>query len=339
MRVANEWGHFGDDPWGLKVQGDRAFRRSLVLVLMLGAALVYWSQHLPRPVQKPVLVPVLPPVSLSLVLPEPQSLVRQGFTAPKPRPASPPAPSVRQVKRHEAPPAKQAAASVRQEAASVQQADALPAKIEDPRQSNRDRARSAGLLALQSELTSLQAAAMPAVGEVASSSVAPSALQAEHAESQATAQGRYRGASSLADGDALVKKGDGNGLGAHQRRELSAGGSVAAGVAAADRTAAAVPKGRSLEELQMAFEGQKLGFYTLFRRAARSSGLESGGSVVVSLTVSPGGRVTDCRVVSSSFRDSGLLEKVLVKVKGLRFESKDVPEFTYPAYPITFIPS
>ena len=65
----------------------------------------------------------------------------------------------------------------------------------------------------------------------------------------------------------------------------------------------------------------------------------SAGKIIVSLTIAPDGSVTDCKLVSSSFGDPALESKVIQRVKLLNFGAKDVPSFTYPNYPINFLPS
>ena len=97
--------------------------------------------------------------------------------------------------------------------------------------------------------------------------------------------------------------------------------------------------GRTLEEIQLAFDRAKSAFYIIFDRAARANANISTGKIVVSLTIAPDGSVTDCRVVSSTFGDPDLENKVVQRVKLLNFGAKDVPTFTYPNYPINYLPS
>ncbi len=97
--------------------------------------------------------------------------------------------------------------------------------------------------------------------------------------------------------------------------------------------------GRTLEEIQLAFDRTKSAFYQIFDRAARSNPNISTGKIVVSLTIAPDGSVTDCHVVSSTFGDPELEGKVVARVKLINFGAKDVPVFTYPNYPINYLPS
>lgn len=97
--------------------------------------------------------------------------------------------------------------------------------------------------------------------------------------------------------------------------------------------------GRTLDEIQMTFDRSKSSFYAIFNRAMRENPNISAGKIIVSLTIAPDGSVTDCKLVSSSFGDPTLESKVIQRVKLLNFGAKDVPTFTYPNYPINFLPS
>ncbi|HVT36170.1 MAG TPA: AgmX/PglI C-terminal domain-containing protein, partial [Nevskiaceae bacterium] len=92
--------------------------------------------------------------------------------------------------------------------------------------------------------------------------------------------------------------------------------------------------GRTLEEIQLAFDRAKSAFYIIFDRAARNNPNITTGKIVVSLTIAPDGQVTDCHVVSSTFGDPDLENKIVQRVKLINFGAKDVPVFTYPNYPI-----
>lgn len=97
--------------------------------------------------------------------------------------------------------------------------------------------------------------------------------------------------------------------------------------------------GRTLEEIQLTFDRNKGAFYAIFNRAMRDDPNIGSGKIVVSLTIAPNGSVTDCRVVSSTFNNPDLERKVVQRVLLLNFGAKDVPPFTYPNYPINFLPS
>lgn len=96
--------------------------------------------------------------------------------------------------------------------------------------------------------------------------------------------------------------------------------------------------GRTLEEIQLVFDRNKASFYAMFNRALRENP-DLRGKVVVRLTIAPNGSVTACELVSSELGDPDLEQKVVQRVKLLNFGAKNVPEFTYPNYPIVFLPT
>ncbi|MES2682065.1 MAG: TonB family protein [Pseudomonadota bacterium] len=95
--------------------------------------------------------------------------------------------------------------------------------------------------------------------------------------------------------------------------------------------------GRSLDEIQITFDRAQGSFYAMYIRALRENpGLS--GKVVLSVTISSSGKVTDASIVSSELGDPELERKILSRVMLLDFGPKDVPSFTYPNYPIRFQP-
>jgi protein TonB len=97
--------------------------------------------------------------------------------------------------------------------------------------------------------------------------------------------------------------------------------------------------GRTLEEIQLTFDRNKGAFYAIFNRAMRQNPNLGAGKIVVSITIAPDGSVTACKLVSSSFNDPELERKIVQRVQLLNFGAKSVPPFTYPNYPINFLPS
>lgn len=97
--------------------------------------------------------------------------------------------------------------------------------------------------------------------------------------------------------------------------------------------------GRTIEEIQLTFDRAKSAWYSIFDRAARQNPNIGVGKVVVSLTIAPDGSVTECHVVSSSYGDAELENKLVQRIKLLNFGAKNVPSFTYPNYPLNYIPS
>lgn len=96
--------------------------------------------------------------------------------------------------------------------------------------------------------------------------------------------------------------------------------------------------GRTLEEIQLVFDRNKASFYSMFNRALRDNP-DLRGKVVVKLTIAPSGAVVACELVSSELGDPDLERKVVQRVLLLNFGAKNVPEYTYPNYPIVFLPT
>lgn len=97
--------------------------------------------------------------------------------------------------------------------------------------------------------------------------------------------------------------------------------------------------GRTLEEIQLVFDRNKGAITSIYNRAARDNPNLGAGKIVVSLTIAPSGAVTDCKLVSSTFNDPELERKIVARVMLMNFGAKDVPQYTYPNYPIHFLPS
>ena len=94
---------------------------------------------------------------------------------------------------------------------------------------------------------------------------------------------------------------------------------------------------RSEEEVQIVFDRNRGGFDRTYARALRDDPALQ-GKVVFRLTIEPNGSVSSCTVVSSELGNPSLERKLVVKVKQLKFESKDVLTTTV-NYPIDFFPS
>ena len=93
--------------------------------------------------------------------------------------------------------------------------------------------------------------------------------------------------------------------------------------------------GRTVEELQLTFDRNKAGFYSLYTRALRDQP-DLKGKVTVSLTIAPNGSVSACTIVSSELGDPDLEAKIVQRIMLMNFGPKNVPPFTYPNYPLHF---
>ena len=103
------------------------------------------------------------------------------------------------------------------------------------------------------------------------------------------------------------------------------------------RTGSSGKAARSREEIETVFDRQKGAIYALYNRATRSNP-ELQGKLVLEFTISPGGDVTMCRVVSTELKDDELERKIVSLVKLFKFEAKDVETITT-TKPIDFFPA
>lgn len=94
---------------------------------------------------------------------------------------------------------------------------------------------------------------------------------------------------------------------------------------------------RSEEEVSVVFDQNKGKLYSIYNRERRSKPSLK-GKIVIELTISPEGKVTAARIVSSELGDSSLERRILARVKGFKFSAKDVEPVTV-TFPIEFLPS
>ena len=95
----------------------------------------------------------------------------------------------------------------------------------------------------------------------------------------------------------------------------------------ATRTGSSGKAARSQEEIELVFDKNKGAIYALYTRAMRDRA-DLQGKLVLQLTISPAGDVTDCTVLSSELNDPDLEHKIVARVKLFRFEPKDVEAIT-----------
>ena len=130
----------------------------------------------------------------------------------------------------------------------------------------------------------------------------------------------------------------GTGLGQRKTTEVSGPTGIGADPGAPGLSGDKRIAGRSLAEIQETFDRNKGAFYALYNRALRDKpGIQ--GKIVVNLTIEPDGSVSRCELVSSEMGDPDLERKIILRVQQLNFGAKAVPRFTYPNYPIFFLPS
>lgn len=322
------YGVLGADCWGITVAVDRRFKRILsnVLGILVASLLLLTSWVIERPeVSKAVpevpyaleLLPVpivkpAPPPEVPKPLPKSEEVTAPAKPKPIVEPVSKPVAVERQV-------LDAAAAAARRQAAQAA-------------------AAQAGVMAFSQQLAHLRGSGDRVLATekslrdrdlVTSESSVTTAKQLSAVKASAGHREFAERSVSDAQGSTAV--------GSHRTQTLAAvpARSVAKGSLGGSGN---VKPSRSLEEIQFAFDRSKTAFYTIFNRAARKDSTIGTGTVIVSITIEADGSVSHCEIVSSSFFNPDLKQKLLQRVRMLKFEAKSVPAFTYPNYPISYVP-
>lgn len=306
----------GDDRYGLIGDADRRFRKVLLRValpMLLFAIAVPWL-HFESP----------PP---ALKLPEPT--LRRVELLPEPEIKPLPIERKPELLRPKAEPQK-----TLPKVAAAPTASAVAAPKPDARQ----QAAAAGLMQMREQLAALNDRSLVAVDS----------RQALITGAKTNGGGSpvlTAAASSSGAGGTAVRGVAGQGatgdLGARRTGQVQSG-SVGKGSGAGSGTSglgAAGRGGRGLEDIQLGFDRSKSSLNAIFSRAIRETVGMGAGRVVVSLSIAPDGSVTRCELVSSSFANPALEQKLLARIRQMNFGARDVPLFTYPNYPIDFLPT
>lgn len=300
------------DSWILADEADRRFRRicaaTAAPLLTLALLLTLWRLELPQTPPKPS-----PPPTRYVELLQPKVLARA-----RPQP--------------EAQKSKPKAPSRSEQARAAAQPAAAPTA--------REVAQHSGLLQLRDQLVSLRSQSLSALGSqhlvstAASSNTSTSALYANGLAGGAAATSGGIGA-----GGSVSAGQGGTALGGRRTAGVQGGlaglGGGGSGAAAGNGRGA----GRSLAEIQEVFDRNKAPMVAIYNRSARQTPGMDSGRIVLSLLIAPDGSVTSCSIVSSSFNSPELEQKILARVRQLNFGAKNVPPFSYPNYPISFVAS
>jgi len=299
------------DSWILADEADRRFRRicAVTAAPLLALALLFTLWKLEQPAARQE--PPLPKRYVELLQPR---MVAQAERKPVPRGQHPHA----------------AARPAPAPAAPAQSASAPSA---------REVAQHSGLLQLGDQLASLRNQSL-------------SALSGQHLVSTVVANnGATSGlaANGLAGGAAATSGGIGAGSGVTAGQGGTALGtrrtggvqSALAGLGGGGGVIGGSGHGasRSLAEIQEVFDRNKSPMVAIYNHSARQTPGMDSGKIVLSLLIAPDGSVTQCAIVSSSFNNAELEQKILARVRMLNFGAKNVPPFSYPNYPISFLSS
>ena len=210
----------------------------------------------------------------------------------------------------------------------------------DPVDQARRKAASAGLLPFDDQLAALRdnVAAEKAMQTRNLTGVAGESTKAERS---LITSGVGKGSGGI--NTATLSRGFGSGAGSltgHQTTQVSSsigGGGAVDGAAEVRRTSGSTKASRSREEIELVFDRNKSAIYALYSRALRDNPALQ-GKLVLEITISPGGSVTACTIVSSDLNDPELERKLVARIKLFQFEEKDVEAVTT-TKPIDFFPA
>ena len=96
--------------------------------------------------------------------------------------------------------------------------------------------------------------------------------------------------------------------------------------------------GRTDEDIQIVFDRHKAALYRLYNRALRGNPTLK-GQIVLRLTIEPDGSVSLCEVKSSNMKAPELSRKVVERVKTFDFGAKEGISAVTIVYPIDFLPA
>ena len=276
-------------PWTPDSQAQKRLRRvGLVLLLLFGVGAILIPF---LPVRERAQAPVLPEEVVQLVL------------QPPPEPPKPPKPEPKKPEPKVVP--------------------AKPTQPVDKVQQARRRAESVGLRAMKDELAKLRDAFEPSNDNIKNLNAkvdGPSRAERSILTSNV-------GAASSGVSSAPSSRGFGGGAGALKgvatTQASPSFGDRFGRQASVQREGNSGKAGRSREEVELMFDRNKSALYALYNRALRDNPALQ-GKLVVQLTIAPSGEVTEAHVISSELADAELEKRILARIRGFRFEAKDV---------------
>jgi TonB family protein len=93
---------------------------------------------------------------------------------------------------------------------------------------------------------------------------------------------------------------------------------------------------RDIQEVQQVFGRNGASLNAIYVRRAGGNLDMGDGKIVIRFTVAPNGTITDCAIVSSTFRDTVFENRIVAQIRLFRFPPKRVPVFVSPHYAIEF---
>ena len=295
--------HSPELPWSPSLAEEQRFRRITASMLVTFILLSGVAALIKLPPVDRFAAESVPPRLAKLVVPE----------KPKPPPLPPP----------------QEKAQPDEKKAELPKPEAKQEPVKPDVEQARKKASHSGLLALSSELASLQHNDLGDL--VQDKPLAKADDQAVVHRSVITSQAT-KGSGGI--NAAQLSRDPG------QTRLASRNTTVVESEALETEKAAAAKgqrNGRSSEEIQLVLDRNKGGLYALYHRALRvNPALE--GKVVLEITIAPGGEITACKVVSAELADPDLISKLVARIQLINFGAKKV-EATVFTWPIDFLPS
>jgi periplasmic protein TonB len=305
-----------DLPWTPSEADQRRVRR------VLGAALGIF-------IGLGIVIPLLPerPRTIAMAPPVPERVVE--FLLERPKPPEPKPPPAIEPPRPE---------PKVEQLPQVERTRPVPPPVAEsqPKPDPRKKAAASGLLALSDQLAELRELEVdPDRSTQSLSSGAGERAQVDRALLTART-GEGSGGIAVAEASRGFGGGGAGKLAGHQTAKVQSA-KASEPAAEATRTGRSSQASRTREEVELVFDRNKSAIYSIYARALRDNPALQ-GKVVLEVTISPSGEVTDCRVVSSDLGDAELERKLVSRVKMFRFEARDVALMTT-TKPIEFFPA
>ncbi|MEJ2621670.1 MAG: AgmX/PglI C-terminal domain-containing protein [Candidatus Thiodiazotropha sp.] len=316
--------HSSNLPWNNTSADERRFHLIIVTALFISMILGLLIPMIELPEKQRFKKQTLPPRLARLILeqkqtppPKPKKVVKKELPKPKKKEKKP------EVKKKPEPKKK----PVEQVAKKKPSAEAV-----------RKKAASSGLLAFADQLADLRED--PVVSSVkAAQKVSKEGRKTYTSQRSIISSGATKGSGGI-NTAALSRETGGSGLSNRSTTQVESKDITQGSEAAANNRGA---KGKShkgnrtREEIQLVFDQNKGAVYALYNRALRKDP-SLRGKVVVELTISPAGKVSKCRIISSELNNPKLERKLVSRIKLFKFPSKNV-ETAVVSYPIDFLPS
>ena len=321
--------HSANLPWNTASADERRFQIIIVSTLIIALVFGLLVAMIQLPEKERFKKQTLPPRLARLILeqkkappPKPKKVVKKELPKPEPKPEPEKKPPISKKKPEPAkPPVKQVV------------------KKQPSPEAARKKAASSGLLAFADQLADLRE-------EQVVSSVRGAQKLSNKGQKTFTSQrsiissGATKGSGGI-NTAALSRDTGGSGLSGRATTQVESKDISRGSQAAADSARNAKGKNhkgnRTREEIQLVFDQNKGAVYALYNRALRKDP-SLRGKVVLELTITPSGKVTHCKILSSELNNAQLERKLVSRIKLFKFPSKDV-ETAIVSYPIDFLPS